>query len=735
MGLLKQYLNAKTNYIHFIYLSKILLTQGGFPMRKVVLLTVALISIWAVIAYSAPGDTLWTRTYGGTLGDIAYSVAQTEEGGFILAGYTSSFGAGELDCYIIITDDTGYVIWDSTYGGLYDDYANSAYQTTDNGYIIGGCSDTSGPTGLELYLIKTDSTHDTTWTLIYGHSGVHDTAIEVQQFQDSLYYVIGGSKGDFLLMVVDLLGDTLWTRFYGDPVLYEGPTSGQQTSDKGYVIAGYRNPDQMLPDAYIVKIDSIGVLEWERQIGGTDIDYANSILQLSEGGYIVAGTTRSWGEGNSDVWLLKIDVYGDTQWTRTYGKSGSEMAFSIIEVPEGGYIIAGSTTSYGNNDQFYVIRIDDAGDTIWTRNYGGVGEEIARDMIQVDFGRYVITGNTSSFGEGERDVWLVAIKDGFIIDSIYHSPITPYPNQDCEVSAIIKNEIYVENALLCYNVNSGSYSCLQMNNIADSFYATIPGQAEYDTVCYYIVAWDDLGDTTYSNTTCYEVLPMPCLLCDTYTTTPLVPNIEGTIIWSMDVANCGVQVIPVYAEIYPTVGDCASGTQYDFNINRLAVSNLGAGDSTTVDYWYRPGIVTGVTNASINIDIGPLINYYVGNCCFEFRFAYEFGRPGTIINFGPGKWGERENEVVIPSIMALMQNHPNPFNATTTISFDIVQSDDVNISVYNLAGQKIETLIDNKMNAGSHQISWDASTYSSGVYFYKLTTNGKAFTKRMTLLK
>ncbi|MCP3685683.1 MAG: T9SS type A sorting domain-containing protein [bacterium] len=329
------------------------------------------------------------------------------------------------------------------------------------------------------------------------------------------------------------------------------------------------------------------------------------------------------------------------------------------------------------------------------------------------------------------------INQGPIISNINQDPESPYPNQPCEVSAIITDLLLmasVNSALLCYNAGS-YYNCVIMDNTADSFYASIPGQIEGDSVYYYIMAWDDYGDSTVSDTIGYEVSLSPCLPCNTITTTPLVPNIDGTIIWSMDINNCGPQTVPVYAEIYPTVGDCASGTQYDFNINRLAVSNLGAGDSATLYYWYRPGTVVGVIDAAINIDVGPAIDNYISNCCFEFIFAYEFGRPGTEISFGPGEWGERGGEEVLPTTTALNQNYPNPFNSTTTISFDIVQSGNVNLSVYNLAGQKIESLVDGRMNAGQHNITWDASTFSSGVYFYKLTTTGKTFTKRMTLLK
>ncbi|MCP4583118.1 MAG: T9SS type A sorting domain-containing protein, partial [candidate division Zixibacteria bacterium] len=167
-------------------------------------------------------------------------------------------------------------------------------------------------------------------------------------------------------------------------------------------------------------------------------------------------------------------------------------------------------------------------------------------------------------------------------------------------------------------------------------------------------------------------------------------------------------------------------------INRLAVNNLAVGDSSTLYYWYRPGTVTGVIDAAISVDVGIAIDDYIGNCCFEFIFAYEFGRPGSEITFGPGEWGERHEDIVLPSTTSLSQNYPNPFNATTNISFDIAKSGDVDLDIYNLKGQRIETLINRRIDAGHYNVTWDASMYSSGVYFYKLTTSDKTYTKRMT---
>ncbi|MCP3684996.1 MAG: T9SS type A sorting domain-containing protein [bacterium] len=612
-------------------------------MRKVILLTVAFILLGAVIAYSAPGDTLWTRTYGGTSADYASSFQQTTDGGYIIAGYTSSFGAGADDFYVIKTDALGDTLWTQTYGGASIDVANCVQQTTDGGYIVAGWTASFGAGTEDFYLIKTDASGDTLWTRTYGGTSA-DYASYVQQTTDGGYIVAGqtGSFGaggtDFYMIKTDASGATLWTRTYGG-TSHDYGYSVQQTTDGGYIIAGYTASFSASTDFYLIKTDSLGDTLWTGTYGGDSLDQAYSVQQTSDEGYIITGRTESYGAGSSDFYLIKTDTFGDTMWTRTYGGLANEEAISVQQTADSGYILAGQTNSFGAGSwDFYLVKTYPSGDILWTRTYGGTDDDRAHSVQQTTDEGYIITGRTGSYGAGSQDFYLIKVE----------------------------------------------------------------------------------GD--------------PCLTCNAISQSNRVPNVDGIIIWDLEVQNCGVSN-PVYAEIYPTVGDCTSGTQYDFNINRLAVSNLGAGDSTTLYYWYRPGTVVGVIDAAINIDVGPAIDNYISNCCFEFIFAYEFGRPGTVINFGPGEWGELGDEIVVPTTTALMQNYPNPFNATTTISFDIVQTDDVNLSVYNLAGQKIETLVENRLNAGQHHITWDASTYSSGVYFYKLTTGDKTFTKRMTLMK
>ncbi|MCP4633158.1 MAG: T9SS type A sorting domain-containing protein [candidate division Zixibacteria bacterium] len=230
-----------------------------------------------------------------------------------------------------------------------------------------------------------------------------------------------------------------------------------------------------------------------------------------------------------------------------------------------------------------------------------------------------------------------------------------------------------------------------------------------------------------------------CLVCNAITQTPTVPNVGGVIMWDLEVTNCEVNTPAVYGEIYPTVGDCASGTQYDYDVNRMITSALNPGETYTGYYYYYPGTVTGIDQASVNISVGPAVDDWVANCCFEFFFTYEWGKQGNIPQWGAGVWSERNEEIdsppVIPIVTSLNNCYPNPFNSTVTVPFELAEKTQVSLSVYNLMGQIVAVLVDKNMEAGQHNLTWDASEYSSGVYFYKLNTDDKTFTKRMTLLK
>ncbi len=265
----------------------------------------------------------------------------------------------------------------------------------------------------------------------------------------------------------------------------------------------------------------------------------------------------------------------------------------------------------------------------------------------------------------------------------------------------------------------------------------IPGVADSD---YVVFGWKTiwLGNPLSEVRGIFQERAVRTVLaCDATVYSTRVPNSGGTILWDLEVSNNGNTTEDVYGEIYPTVGDCASGTVFDFDINRLIVSSLSPGASYTGYYYYSPGTVTGFSQAAVWTSIGPSIDSWLSSCCFEFFFTYPFGKSEGLPQWNnSGQWLDREDEgIILPEVTSLGQNYPNPFNASTIIPFDLANPGYTSIKIYNLTGQLVETLIDGNMPEGRHATKWDGSTFSSGVYFYELNANGVSMSRKLHLLK
>jgi hypothetical protein len=372
-----------------------------------------------VCASPALAQTSWWRTYGGTHKDRGNSVQQTSDGGYIIAGYTYSFGAGTPDSanvYLIKTNASGDTLWTRTYGGTGNDVGLWVQQTADDGYIVAGYTGSYDAWSYDVYLIKTNASADALWTRTYSATDV-DVGYSVQQTSDGGYIVVGytysfgAMEGDVYLIKTNANGDALWTKTYGGPQNDEGQ-SVQQTSDGGYIIAGYTESfGEGGGDVYLIKTNASGDTQWTRTYGGTQYDEGYSVQQTSDSGYVIAGCTNSFGAGTPDsasVYLIKTNVSGDTLWTRAYGGPNSDEGYSVQQTSDGGYIIAGWTASSGaGRDDVYLIKTNAAGDTQWTRAYGGEDVDWGWSVQQTSDSGYIIAGFTESFGEGMRDVYLI----------------------------------------------------------------------------------------------------------------------------------------------------------------------------------------------------------------------------------------------------------------------------------------------------------------------------------------
>lgn len=369
----------------------------------------------SISTIQAQVDTLWSKTFGGIGSDLGYSVQQTTDSGYIIAGTTSSFGAGSFDVWLIKTDASGNTLWTKTTGGSDIDIAYSVQQTTDGGYIIAGKAESFSAGSSDVWLIKTDSSGTTLWTKIFG--GVEDEyAYSVDQTTDGGYIITGAKsvdpypyRADIWLIKTDASGDTLWTKTYGT-FLTDTGYYVQQTSDGGYFVLGYSSAIGT-DFVWLIKTDAFGDTLWTKRFdGGVYQDAVSSAQQTVDGGYIITGITNSFGAGEPDVWLIKTDTYGDTLWTKTFGGIESDGAFSVQQTTDGGYIIAGWTISYSVGDyDVWLIKTNASGDTLWTKNFGGTNEDRAYSVQQTTDGGYIVAGWTNSFGAGSSDIWLIKI--------------------------------------------------------------------------------------------------------------------------------------------------------------------------------------------------------------------------------------------------------------------------------------------------------------------------------------
>ena len=397
----------------------------------------------------------WEQTYGGTDNDYGTSVKQTIDGGYIITGYTSSFGNGgdgdfnNRDMWLIKTDVNGNELWSQTYGGIKEDLGNCVQLTQDGGFIITGYTSSFGNfVDSDVYLVKTDFNGNELWSQTFGETGDSDGdyGYYIQQTQDGGYIITGttwsneisSGSSDVYLIKTDGSGNELWTKTFGGTSEDEG-RSVQQTQDGGYIITGdtysFGNGDGR-PDFYLIKTDSNGNEQWSQTYGGSSYDRSNSVQQTQDGGYIITGNTNSPEmntNGGSDVWLIKTDGSGNELWTKTFGGSLIEGGRSVQQTQDGGYIISGTTwsneISSGGID-VWLIKTDGDGNELWTKTFGGIEGDGGNSVQQTTDGGYVITGYTSSFGNGGQDVYLIKTDSEGNVEttSTFEIPL-PNPNR------------------------------------------------------------------------------------------------------------------------------------------------------------------------------------------------------------------------------------------------------------------------------------------------------------------
>jgi hypothetical protein len=328
------------------------------------------------------GNLTWSRTYGGNGTDNAYSAQQTSDGGYVMTGFTGSFGFGNdhQKFYLVKTDGSGNLSWSKTYGGSSLDIPLSVMQTSDNGYIMAGYSTSFGILINNIYVVKTDANGNLLWSKTFGGNS-YDKSWSVYQINDG-GYIIAGSTSSFglyytycNLIRIDGSGNLLWSKAYKAPdSLNFGQTIGlsvRQTLDGGLIIAGggaYQLNNGWLEKCLLIKTDVDGNVAWSKAYGGSYVESFITVKQTFDGGYIMGGQSLlSFDPGSHwDYYLLKTDGNGKVSWGNVYsGPPNDSQGWSVGQTSDGGYVMTGLinlnldplTSSYFS----YVVKTDPYG--------------------------------------------------------------------------------------------------------------------------------------------------------------------------------------------------------------------------------------------------------------------------------------------------------------------------------------------------------------------------------------
>ncbi len=358
---------------------------------------------------------LWNQTYGSPANEVAYALVQTVDKGFALAGYTENDDTISSDMWLVKTDENGVEQWNQTYGKTEDEYASSLFQTDDEGFILAGSIGTAAVGISDMWLVKTDKNGAELWNRTYG--GRADSRVSsLHQTTDGGFIFAGYThsfrtdESDMWLVKTGSNGTLQWDHTYGG-LMDEEASSLIQTVDGRIILVGFtRSYGRGRTDMWLVITDAIGTMQWNQTYGGTGFDVASALVQTSEGGFALAGSTTSYGRGGTDMWLLKIDINGNIQWNQTYGGKNYDGVSDLLQTSDGGFILAGLTESYGlGESDMWLVKTDNNGFMQWHQTFGGSGYEMVSDLIQTTDESFVLVGYTDSYGSGRNDICLVKI--------------------------------------------------------------------------------------------------------------------------------------------------------------------------------------------------------------------------------------------------------------------------------------------------------------------------------------
>ncbi len=420
---------------------------GNKFMRKCVCILIIMSFVLAAPAIGQPPDIAWSLTLGDIEPDNAFGVLELEDGGFVVVGSTFSYGGGLSDVWLLKLSEDGQVEWEKTFGGTDFEWGHSIVQTQDGGFLIAGGTYSGGSGGSDIWLLKTDSSGELLWDRTYG--GIYDdapAAIQVNSTGD--IFIVGetGSFGagsfDIWLLQLDSCGTQILSTTYGDQYC-EVARDLILTDDGSCVILGDCNPYGASRHLWLFEVDSGGDVVWETTHGFyMDVD-VRSLCVTPEDEYMVTGSTAAYS-GNGDVWLVRLDLTGTVLWDSVFGGPYCDKGFAGCVTPEGDYLIGGSYSPNGISFDFYLLEVDRTDGLEWQAHYGTEMLEEMFDMILTSDGGCIMVGYTQTKILHDTDLYIIKTEPLILDPQVRPDPPPPpdgfsfriYPNPPVAASII-----------------------------------------------------------------------------------------------------------------------------------------------------------------------------------------------------------------------------------------------------------------------------------------------------------
>lgn len=373
-------------------------------------------------------DTLWMRTFGWddawvSPGDWGSSIDLTEDGGAVITGGGYQFRLTPQEAFMIKLDRYGRSEWERFCCTWYREAGYSVRCTPGGGYVMTGFAEVPPERDWNVLLIRRDKNGYSNWKRTYAGPGpAYGRAVGISVLPaHGGGYIVGAYTedvesryDDIYILRTDEKGDTLWARTYGGDRMESFESMVRDEFSGGYLICARTYSDDWLGRGLLLmKIDDSGDTLWTRVYNPPDLlVYGAQVDQTRDGGYILGATvdlnTSSWGWREYHIQVIRVDVAGDTLWTRLLGGAGSDYCSDIIQTSDGGFALLGFTDSFGAGYyDVYLVRMDASGDTLWTRTYGGSSGDYGREVLETPDNSYMIVGSTSSFGTQMSDAFVI----------------------------------------------------------------------------------------------------------------------------------------------------------------------------------------------------------------------------------------------------------------------------------------------------------------------------------------